>query len=609
MNQKHKENIFIQWTEGKTYQFSGILRKSKPYKAVYCGEFVHAAPAGLQCGVPYCVKRIHILHADKPQGRDYYDLVDFRGDHLREILAWNPAAEQCRREIKESGKCNNHGECWIVEPLYKSSREFFTNSGDYPVSVRLDLLMQYALGCMELGKNQLGGIRVLAHRDLKADNGMLDDRFGKIRIRLIDFASIRLDKVHLHTRQQVETAANLDNTYDPGAMSSSNTAPEYLSEEFGPVQDKTDVYALGMLLGNLFLRDEDGRYVNPSFRWVRQNGWSEDGRYVDENKLLTGFQRCMHVDVQESRWHSTWIEQDLHGKLRWENIADKSIRDGLRKLFFHATRIQVKDRMGLKQFITELDKLIQLDAKSVAKAPVSMYLIDLTDFDRFRDSYSKMARYVFAQEKQVYGASTQALWVAYRNALPSDKSTEDAVKVMNTGNLATSAADLSSILASCNTRNGTGSNMLTQAAFYGFKALRQLTNNPQSRYAFTGRLHLFMPRIPEFSQMLPIGLPSGPIGLMELCSNMNNLFEETTIRINAYTEFAPDPFSEDGEWYNYNPLRGKGSVDPERRKHEQTAPPPPETVPENPKPRKPRTRNNEYFLIGDNGEFFYLGGE
>lgn len=551
----------IPWDIGRQYQFRGIEKHTRrSRKNIYKGHFVDTAPAGLRPNVPYCVKIIHVKSQklDAPQNREYFDLVDFQGDHLRQILAWNPAAEACVDSLRKTGTCGNAENCIIVEPLLEPCDRLFKNCSKQACHLRLDAMWQFAKGCEELTKdeNKLGPYYIQAHRDLKRDNILMQLLAEKPRYRIIDFASVRLNK-------EYPVPTKNDVLVDPGetfhsAMSADNTAPEDLDGSPFRVSGKTDVYALGMMLAELFVTIQDSPSNNPNIPWVLLHGWDKKYPQTTVCNLNRSFGEMLEKYEPTAAWDNTWIEQDLAAcgrRVQWESMADQTVLNSIRKLFFDSTRIDPAKRINLPQFIERLEEIIRMEKRSTSRIPVSVYLFDQTSFNRHLSSYRRAARTAMEQEKVVRGEASAALCVAFRRSLPTDKTWQDAIVAMSNGPIS-SPDQLEAALQRCGTRNGTGQSALLHTLNYCTQQILDLLSPADSPYTFTGMIHLFSPEIPPLDSIAPIVFNGQSIDLMSYSSMMNMTFEGTLLRIFLYTSAAPNLFTEDPLWYTYFPLDG-----------------------------------------------------
>lgn len=607
----------IEWDIGSIYNFEGEdLKPNRTSKKIYKGRFLKNAPAGLKPDVPYCIKVINVAVADcnAPQCREYHELVDFKGEHLRPILARNRAAQICAEQLRKTATCQNSENCVIVEPLLHPLDKLFTNCSKQPIAHRLDAILQFALGCEELTgpENVLGPYYIVAHRDLKKCNILMEYRNGKYHYYIIDFASIRLNKED--PIAPVPDAIPVGTLHGP--MSADNTVPEDLAGTYFKVSGNTDVYALGMMLAELFLTIENYTSNNPHVRWATVHGWDPTSAASTNSSLKAAFIEALELYEPNAVWNNTWIEQDLaeHGyKLRWENMADQRILNKIRKLFFDSTHIDPKKRVNLPKFIEQLKKIIDLEKRSTSRVPVSLFLFDQTDFNRNRTSYRQAARDAMAQEKKVRGQSAAVLCVAFRKSLPTDNSWMDAVQGLSNGPLS-DAVQLASAIDECSTRNGQGQNTVLYALHLCTQKLLDLIDQPNSPYTFTGQIHLFSPNVPTLQSIAPIELNNGDlIDLMSYTSMMNKAFEGTPIRVFLYSSGAPDIYSGDAKWYTYFQL--SAPKDPEGPVYSDH--PIPGPVPESSPftPSKGDTGGSsdfydgtfDYYILLDDGRKLYIG--
>ena len=271
---------------------------------VNIGCFTEKAPGHLKVNEKYCLKEVKV--AD-PTGevwaasRECYDIVPFEGDHLRQILLQSDSAKVVTEQIRKTGRINQPATCRVIEPYYYSLKDYFTNCGNYSVATRLDIVLQFALGSEELSRscNQIGGRSILAHRDLKWENGVAEAETGHPHIRLVDFATIWMDREASPAGTDTKKVSGTKK----GAVSPENTSPESVMERFA-VSEKTDVYALGMLLASLFMLCK-GAYINPSKQWLEANGWAE------EKALAKAFEECLRKHDAVPHTGNSWIEQAL----------------------------------------------------------------------------------------------------------------------------------------------------------------------------------------------------------------------------------------------------------------------------------------------------------
>lgn len=608
----------IQWDIGRNFRFEVTSTVASNSKKICHGKFLGTAPDGLKPDVTYCIKiiNVNVKNWDLPQCREYFELVDFKGEHLRPILARNPAAQSCAKQLRQTGTCQSIANCIIVEPLLKPSDPLFQDCSKKPIGMRLDALLQIALGCEELTnpENVLGRYYIVAHRDLKVGNIMMLYDSDVPHYYLIDFASVRLNKED-PLPLSYYTENNLSNTFR-GPLSQHNTAPEDLDGSHFKISGKTDIYALGMLMAELFMTIKDSSSNNPNACWTTICGWFPNNIDVTINNLNKGFTEALELYEPHATWDNTWIEQSLashNRKLQWENMADAHVLTAIRKLFFDSTRIDPDKRVNLPEFIERLKAIIKLEQNSTSRIPLSIYLFDQTNFNHHRQSYQYAARSALESEKKVRGESSAGLCVAFRRSIPSDRSMMDAVQLLGNGPLS-NTSQLETALQYCDTRNGLGQNTALYALNYAVQNLLRLTSSEDSPYTFTGKIHLFSPDIPTLDSIAPIKKKNGQVvDLMGFADMMSTNFDGVPMRVFLYSSGAPQIYSTDIKWYTHIPLNP-----PEEPAYTQYDPPE-ETLPPHVSGNKPRPSKNpsgnlsfydgafDYYIEDDDGSIIYIG--
>ena len=543
MKRKAIGTEIIQWTDTEQYRFQYIACE-KRQKTIFWGWFTDCAPEGLACNQLYCVKRIHVGDEKKyPQYREYFDLMDFPGDNLREILARNPNACAVAEHLQKTGEPLPKSNCYVVEPAYESTDKLFINCHQYSVADRVDLILQYAKGCQQLYRHKIGNKEIDAHRDEKASNGVLDTRDGKRRIRLIDFASIHLAQEKHLVCSEGSTIKRSDHTLGVG-MSPNNTTPEVLKGSAYQVSSKTDVYALGMMLAGLFFTSNQD-YTPPSHLWVYQNGW-ESNETCDYRKLLKAFKYCEKNYEPNAAWNRTWVEQALeaHGiPFQWEILPSRSVLQEIRQLFFEATRICPDDRLSMDEFIIRLQKLLK-------PTPVSVYLIDQNDLETNRAIYIQSACSAFRQELEAAQRRDVmppvALCVAHCRRPSSDIGTQSTLRLLSEHPVQTEA-ELSRLIAECPASTSCGSDMTVYALWKACVFMEQHNQN----YVLSGLVHLFAPEVPAIEQMQPV---QNQYNIYRFCQLMRSHLQVDRLFIRAYTLRESNAYEEDAPWFSRIPL-------------------------------------------------------
>ena len=530
-------------------------------KTLYFGQFREKAPENLSVDTTYCLKMITIQNPSEEKCaamRDCYDLLDFEGSHLRRILARNDDAERAARMLKEHNTCEV-GVCMVIEPCYKSLEGYFLRCGDYSVRDRLEIVRQFAEGSRELNSqaNRIDGREVGAHRDLKWENGVLDPSEDGIHIRLVDFATIWLVGTRV-TGTQVMRGTK------PWVLSPENTSPESVMQ-MGKISEKTDVYALGMMLASLFVRC-DGKYVNPSKLWCEEYGW---GNNEETPTLRKQMQRCQQQYDQQAGFLS-WIERDLinnHSRfLEWESTQDPTVIDMIRRLFYQATRIDPDKRITRNAFILKLEEIIhKLDSRETVteRVPVSLYLFDAAGADTYLQQYQSTAASAFRGEaeeaKRDGGSVPHALCISYRSPLSGDRRSE-CLEQLTLHPAAGEKELLSGIDRIQPARTGDTSLLL----YAIYKAYDYLCAR-KDRYRFTGNVYLFCPKIPTESELVPFSTENRDYDMEDMLTATLNALRQGQTYLYAYT--GQEPMYLEADWCDYELFSKETAqkTDPESR--------------------------------------------
>lgn len=558
-NGKGREGIAeIPWTDEITYQFKYTDKYETLDKTVYTGKFEQSAPHGLNCCDDYCVKVIQAKPSRVPQQREYYDLVDFKGDHLRQILARNPAAERVVSRLRQDNVVETTADCVIVEPIYLKMEDLFKSCSELHVWERLDVIRQCALGLQELmsEENSIGGRRVIAYRDSKENNTMVEPTADGFRIRLVDFASIRLEGDLEIGAVDVHDLHGLKNTWK-NPMSCSNTTLELLPGSPYVVTEKTDIYGMAMILAHFFMK-VNGRYANPGSKWAECNGWPNAADQRSANtlekelpeQLKQAFERSLTDYEPMATWDRTWIESSLRRsgqRIRWEHIPIPGIQKDIRTLFFQATRIEAGKRIDLENFISALDMMIMMcRTGTVKRTPVSVYLFDRSDFKANAEDYKKAAAQWFEQERRAaYEAdkpAPHALCVSYRNGI-----LESRLVDLNADTLCQDVLEMEDVLDQITTYNGhRGKNI----GVYGLKAAGDFLEQKGNRekYVFSGQVYLFMPDAAGLGRMKPVEIDGAVYDMPKLCRRLSDRLGSGDCNVQAYAVRTSDPAGVSCDW-------------------------------------------------------------
>ena len=552
----------VQWEKDRVYEFEYRAKGEGCNKFVYKGEFIGNAPEGVQPDTPCCLKKVIVSNSAFPQFRELFELVDFKGAHLRRILARNPNALEAAAEIRLTGSCREMCNCYVVEPIYEETRELFEDCYRYSVDQRLDVVEQYALGSQELSsdENMVGNRHVIAHRDLKGENGVREAGTEELHIRLIDYASVALERDRMPCCEEREdgTPPTMVREVPSGTMempmSPGNTAPEMLRQERFPLTETVDVYALGMMLASLFVTAE-GSYENPNGLWCTALGWRRLSRECVEASLRQRFGRCEECYEARASWNNTWIEQDLRElnvELVWETLTDDGVQQQIRELFFRATRIDPRQRIGRSEFIQTLKRIREHVNRSKSTLPVSLYLVEQQEMKITNAAYMTAAVRAFEMEREdarIRGErAPAALCVSYREALRSQDNPKDCAKLVTRYPCA-DAKELAKCIAVVEQVNGPGESQLACALYMAYTYLME----HREQFSFTGCIHLLVPEIPCQEQIAKLygqydifGL-CGPEGLGQLCG--------CPVQICAHTLTEPTRQVLEESWCSYELIR------------------------------------------------------
>ena len=359
--------LHVDWDEatGETYEFSYRDTKGNQNKAVYYGHFQRTAPGSLRPGEEVCLKFFQLApdSGDQrvPQERELFDLMDLHGDHLRQILIRNPAAQDVADQLAQGVEqicLPEQTACYSVEPLYNTLDKVVRNPDTLSGWDRLEVLRQYALGLEELTgeENAVMHSQITAHRDVKLENAVLEFLGpGAFRIRLIDFATIGLEHHSMGTIK--------------GPKSFQNTAPESIGFRNFPVTGRTDVYALGMLLASLFVRvsardKKGGGYMNPNMLLCQEAKppavSTMDAWQLWQKRMKELLKDALRKDNDSGYGDlRSWIEvlfEEKGYQFEWEN-PQEPVMVLIRMLFIDAVHINPASRLSLKEFLLRIEQI------------------------------------------------------------------------------------------------------------------------------------------------------------------------------------------------------------------------------------------------------------
>lgn len=341
----------------------------------------------------------------RPSLREQYDLFPFQGKHFRTILAQNDESKAIVKTLTETNHddptmahhCQKLYNCCIVEPVY----EVFIRNGSQTRDdahvfemmtpwERLEYLRQVIEAVIELQseENRVGGLLVLAHRDLKVDNTMIERGFDSFRVILMDTASILFENEKYQTRNadntvEVPSGVGPHGTHSSQFCSATNTPPEQVFENW-PQSEKIDVFALGGILASLFGSCTNPVYLdrNPLTAFHFLHGWPNSKDYagraaslpaIQSHEIETLFENA-HLRYEKNRDRdrddlpagTSWLEEDLraHGvSFLWGKEPTGTydiphhVLSKVQELFRRCTRINPHKRISLRELMDEVTAL------------------------------------------------------------------------------------------------------------------------------------------------------------------------------------------------------------------------------------------------------------
>jgi serine/threonine protein kinase len=355
-------------TEYRDYPFEGSPMPgahSSQTKQILKIRFTGEVPEGgpFYSGRDYCLKIVTVYprRSGRPADRDYWDAADFRGDHLMHHIALDENGDMVSRQLRRDGRIDESLDgrrVMILEPDGLSLFDLindrldkameFIDLASLSVTERLDILDQICEGLQELYRHvQRDGRRIVAYRDLKEENVVILMKGKRMVASLIDFATIRLE----------DSDGNSPNNTFRSQFSESNTAPEDIIPENDPVisfyqtsgqNQKTDVFALGLILGRLFSG------CRPLRDWIHKAQMSE----TDSEKLwLHAYEDVIsRYQTRDFRW----LEKELGEDFKWQEEIDSAILNKVQRLFRQSTLLWPDARPGIDLFRQRLGDILDL---------------------------------------------------------------------------------------------------------------------------------------------------------------------------------------------------------------------------------------------------------
>ena len=603
-------------------------------KKIFTAIFQETAPAGLEPGKKYCMKVITItremLHRKSvAQLREYYDLIHFEGDHLRRVLCMDDAAMLVVKDLAEKGIPTYREipsdrdpaimeplRCAIIEPYCTSPAAAFVHAGDLTVYERLELLRQYALGCRELYRCHVNGHSVIAHRDLKPENAVLEQQGDRFRIRLIDFSSIRLDSRRAgdHTPDFVVDPVAVTKLFP---MSPQNTAPEHIlsdRKEFA-FSEKTDVYALGMMLASLFSSvmrksgDQAPQGKNPCHVWFSCVERTSGNLDLQE-ALRQHFLMAKQLDAGETSTQHSWLEQSLDQmdlRICWSR-EEPAVLASIRDLFFRSTRILPESRCSLDTFLKILENLME-DQKAAGKVlrshhpslygqgpakpngPVSLFLFDRTIPQARLPLCLQKAGEIMAREQKESRVPPRALVADFSQDSGSDHS--HRVQIFSVFDDPRGFREIQAL-----NPDGAPGKGLAQALYLLYSQLYELRQQDKN-FSLSGNLHLFLGEAPPAPHEIShVQLPNGSLCDLNMLLGPDGLGfflrgAESYLNVTVYCPRDRADADEYPAWYYFVPCGMDADPTPD---------PVPVPIP-GPSPQaQPETSSP--FLTGESGFYF-----
>ena len=377
--------ITILWDKDKneTYRFRfkkhlrskyNRNRERDRWKDVYYGYFMGTAPEGLVPDIHYWLKEIEISKREYPQFREQYDLVEFNQDHIRSFLARNPMAINAAEDIRAGNQpvmtdtaVKNY--CYAVEQPYSEVGN--QDIRHMTIWERLEYIWQYCQALNELYESSTHVLShgVIAHRDVKIQNGLILRGKTKFTLKLLDFSAVRFEDDSAHgTPASAVCSETGGQGTKPYVMSAENTCIEIVTDQFTP-SVKTDVFALGTMLASFF------GYVTENHR--NPNGYccSVDPTDNPNNRVLKKHETLV---MQMQSWQKldnglpddgsrgNWMEIFLHQiyvDFHWGDPPgsvhqpSQELLEQVRRLVFDATRVEPDKRIGMAEFQERIQEL------------------------------------------------------------------------------------------------------------------------------------------------------------------------------------------------------------------------------------------------------------
>lgn len=357
-------------------------------KRLIQGAFVGACPAGLELTCEYILVEITIsgnLQNANPQEREFWDIGPFRGDHLREILSRNDDAARMVSEL-EPGDTPAPGVYMAIEPVYRRISENLLKS--MTLYERIELIYQICLGLKDLYGHCIGGQYVLAHRDMKLPNAMIQPGTDKFTVRIIDLASIYFDGGNSTLRRVPLSQENAawELFIDPervGAVIPGGHNGKGI--RLPGITGKLDVFVLGGILGQLFSVGN----VNPIFNFI-QSTWKAhmpvngsnltpkewEKAVMTVSKMLDELYRSTLSSYPDTQ-AGNWLEVALKDEFVWDRELLGPLYSQVWVLFRKMIPINPELRIPIEEVCDTLNKMrlwLRREGRAQLSAHASLYL-------------------------------------------------------------------------------------------------------------------------------------------------------------------------------------------------------------------------------------------
>lgn len=487
--------------KGSTFLFSPTkcINPSGRDKKVFFGRFAQehnnnyiSLPEGIEFDKEYCLKTVFLTFSSNeyllPPDRHFWDFYPFKGDNLREVIAMNDDAQTLsevlsvtsHRDLKAKLATFSSLSCAIIEPIYS---QLDINDFKTPLE-KIDCLLQIVSGLKQLfGHSVLANHKIVAHRDLKFGNTVVEKLSdGSKRIRLIDFPSVKT--------QEPKNTPSANHT-QLGFFSYSNTAPEDVLRRYN-ISEKTDVFALGTMLTEIFKVWDFGEICNPLTllfdckKDLIVTNWKNCSEFYD--MLDRNFKNRTNPD--ELGWLEIMLDTN-NKNAHWNQI--NQINPSLCKLFRKATNINPKERCSLDEFeksllISKNDVITnKVFADHSVSKKISYFLIDTLNIDEHKNTYVKTVKQIAQITPNTNAAVLTFGWRHKINRMNSDP-----------GALAMNPLAIDDVCCLIARLEPTSRENSYASEIKGclFELSEYLKN--QSNYnTFNGEIHIFTPEMPH----------------------------------------------------------------------------------------------------------------